>query len=217
MIIFAIIYVRKGCEKMEKIKLAIAKNITDLRKQNNITQLELANKLNYTDKAISKWERGESIPDVIVLKNIADLFGVSIDYLLEEEHSKKEIIKQHKDIHRNRKLITSMSMFLFIFLASLVSMVAQLSNLSPTLFWLPYILALPLICIVYLVFNTLWFNKKRNYIIVSFLLWTTLIAIYLTFVSQGHNPWIIFTLGIPGQCIILLWSGIRYKARKNIE
>ena len=64
------------------LKNIIAQNIAELRRNNNMTQLELAEKLNYSDKAISKWERGESIPDVAVLKNIADIFLVSVDYLL---------------------------------------------------------------------------------------------------------------------------------------
>ena len=70
----------------ERIKSAIAANITELRKRSGMTQQDLAAALNYTDKAVSKWERAESIPDVIILKRIADLFGVSVDYLLAEEH-----------------------------------------------------------------------------------------------------------------------------------
>ena len=62
--------------------IIIAKKLTKLRKENNLTHLQLAEKLNYSDKAISKWERAESIPDVLVLKSIADLFGVTVDYLL---------------------------------------------------------------------------------------------------------------------------------------
>ena len=67
---------------MEDLKKIIARNVMDLRRANDMTQLELAEKLNYTDKAVSKWERGESLPDISVLKAIADLFGVKVDYLL---------------------------------------------------------------------------------------------------------------------------------------
>ena len=65
---------------MDEIKLIIARNITDLRRKNNMTQAELAERLNYSDKAISKWERGESLPDVTVLKSVADVFRVTVDY-----------------------------------------------------------------------------------------------------------------------------------------
>ena len=71
---------------MESLKTVIAKNIVSLRKANHLTQTELADKLNYSDKAVSKWERGDSLPDVIVLKQIADLFGVTLDYLVQSEH-----------------------------------------------------------------------------------------------------------------------------------
>lgn len=74
---------------MEDLKRIIADNIAELRKAVPLTQAELAEKLNYSDKAVSKWERGESIPDVIVLKQIAGIFGVSVDYLLEEVHPLK--------------------------------------------------------------------------------------------------------------------------------
>ena len=74
---------------MDDLKLIVAANITDLRKKNNITQAELAQRLNYTDKAVSKWERGESLPDVAVLKQIADIFSVKIDYLVTAEHPDK--------------------------------------------------------------------------------------------------------------------------------
>ena len=78
------------------LKQTIAKNITALRQGRKMTQIELAEKLNYSDKAISKWERGESIPDVTVLKSIADLFGVTLDYLLQESHEPQAGPQQDK-------------------------------------------------------------------------------------------------------------------------
>ena len=72
---------------MEDLKPIIAKNITVLRQNAKMTQFDLAEKLNYSDKAISKWERAEAIPDVSVLKSIADLFGVTVDYLLQDGHT----------------------------------------------------------------------------------------------------------------------------------
>ena len=73
---------------MNELKVTIANNIANLRKLNGITQSDLAQKLNYSDKAVSKWERGESLPDICVLKQIADSFGVTVDYLL-DEHAEK--------------------------------------------------------------------------------------------------------------------------------
>ena len=67
---------------MTDLRAVIAKNICDLRTEAGMTQAKLAEVLNYSDKAVSKWERAEAIPDVTVIKAIADYFGVSLDYLL---------------------------------------------------------------------------------------------------------------------------------------
>ena len=110
---------------MEDLKLNLAKNITALRQASSMTQLELAEKLNYSDKAISKWERSESIPDVMVLKSIADLFGVTLDYLLEGDHSEKPKPSQESPgyLHRNRKVVTTLSVLLVWFIATLAYVV----------------------------------------------------------------------------------------------
>ena len=81
---------------MEDMKRIIAQNIASLRKRNGMTQLDLAEKLNYSDKAVSKWERGDSIPDIMVLKTMADLFGVTVDYLITDEH--EETVTEQEEL-----------------------------------------------------------------------------------------------------------------------
>lgn len=76
---------------MQDLKPIIAKNITRLRTDNEMTQARLQQKLNYSDKAVSKWERGESVPDIAVLNEIAVLFGVTVDYLISEEHPESNL------------------------------------------------------------------------------------------------------------------------------
>ena len=201
---------------MEDLKIIIANNIVELRKKNRITQLELAEKLNYTDKAVSKWERGESLPDIIVLKNIADLFGVTVDYLLEADHkSNDQIPSKQVNVHHNRKLILGMSSLLFVLIATIIFVIAKIMKLDSSWYWIPYMYTIPSICIVSLVLNSLWFTKKRNYLIISILLWSLILAIYFTLLSFKINIWPLFILGVPGQFIILLWSGIRYKTLKE--
>ena len=78
---------------MQDVKVVFAQNLISLRKQIKLTQLELAEKINYSDKAVSKWERGESIPDVTVLMTIASLFGVTLDFLV-TEHAEPEIVAE---------------------------------------------------------------------------------------------------------------------------
>ena len=66
----------------EILKVMIGSNIAAYRKRAGLTQAGLAEKLNYSDKAVSKWERGESIPDVLTLMQLAELFEISVNDLL---------------------------------------------------------------------------------------------------------------------------------------
>ena len=69
---------------MDELKLIFASNLIRLRTAAGMTQAELGEQLNYSDKSISKWERGEAIPDAAVLKRMSEIFGVTVDYLLNE-------------------------------------------------------------------------------------------------------------------------------------
>ena len=72
---------------MEQLRAIIAANVSRLRLERGLTQQELANQLNYSDKAVSKWERGESAPDISVLARIAAIFGVTVDYLITDHRA----------------------------------------------------------------------------------------------------------------------------------
>lgn len=198
---------------MENIKLITAKNITELRRASGMTQLELAEKLNYSDKAVSKWERGESLPDVAVLKQIADLFSVTMDYLVSEEHREppRERTVYAGRERRNRCIIMGISILLVWLVATIAFVVADLVLGSSMRNWVAFIYAVPVSLIVWLVFTSLWFNPRRNFLIVSFLMWSALACIHISLLLAGFNVWIIYILGIPGQAIILLWSGLKLK------
>lgn len=196
---------------MQDLKPIIAKNITALRQEQKMTQIELAEKLNYSDKAVSKWERGESIPDVMVLKTIADLFHVSLDYLLEDEHEPLVPEKQQDEnilfsVMRNHTVVTLLSELVVCFIATLCYVVMDLIWPGVIGSWLPFAYAIPVGMIVWLVFNSLWFNRRRNYLIISLLMWSLLLAITLTTNVFGFTTWQLLVLGIPGQAAILIWS-----------
>ncbi len=205
---------------MDDIKFVIAKNITALRQAKGITQIELAQMLNYSDKAISKWERGESVPDISVLYHITEIFGVTLDYLV---HPHKEVddsgIKQHDaNRKRNHIVITSMSVLLVWLIATTVFVVLDvIPQFHSNLHILAFLYALPISLVVWLVFNSVWFNTKINYIIVSLIMWACLGAIHLSFLPFGFNFWILYALGIPGQIIILLWSRIKYPKQSKFS
>lgn len=199
---------------MKELNEIIAVNISELRKASGMTQYDLAQKLNYSDKAVSKWERGESIPDVSVLKDIADNFGVTVDYLLTREHKayqeeKKETRKRKKG---NRIIITLIAVVVVWLLAVFlyINFDSFLSEVKGT--WLVFVYAVPVSCIVTLVFNSLWGKRLLNFIFSSLILWTLITSIYLSIlVATGSNVWLLFVLGAPGQLIIFLWSRLRLK------
>lgn len=199
------------------LKAIIATNIAELRKKSGMTQQDLAGKLNYTDKAISKWERGESVPDVIVLKQLADLFGVTVDYLLCAVHeesveaqtdSSADVKKQQRI--RTRGFVTGMSVLLVWIAALVLFIVFDTASLNARSSWIVFACAVPASFIVWLVMNAIWFNRRRNYLIISLLMWSVLILVYVSvLLFAGRNLWLIFSLGIPGQAIIVMWSRLK--------
>lgn len=193
---------------MEQIKPTIARNIVRLRQASGMTQAELAAKLNYSDKAVSKWERGESLPDVAVLAQIADLFQVSMDWLVRGEvMSAEPAVKQRS--HLNRTLVTVMSILMVWLIAALVFTVIHLITGGNVANILVFVYAVPVSFIIWLIFNSIWFNQRRNYLIISLLMWSLLVTLQLTILPLGVNVWPVYILGIPGQLIILIWSKLR--------
>ncbi len=199
---------------MQLLKSIIAKNITDLRHASNMTQLELAEKLNYSDKAVSKWERGEAVPDVMVLKNIADIFLVTVDYLLEEVH--REPAPPRSQVNPRRRGVIAWLAVLLVWMVATIAFVAiQLAISRIGRSWLAFVWAVPISALVWLIMNTVWFNRRRNYMIISLLMWSTLVAAHLSLFVFDVNVWLIYLLGIPAQIIIFLWSGISIRVPKS--
>ncbi len=190
---------------MEDIKPIIAKNIIQLRQKARMTQSDLAQRLNYSDKAISKWERGESVPDVTVLAAIAELFGVPLDYLIREDHEKVPE-RPARDKDRDHRVITTLSVLLVWFVATLAYVVVDVVLPDCRFHYLAFFYAVPVSMIVWLVFNSIWGRKRRNYLIVSLLTWSALICVVLTLDALGIRAWQVLLLGIPGQISIWLWS-----------
>ncbi len=193
---------------MENIRTVVAENIIALRRRDNITQAELAEKLNYSDKAVSKWERGESLPDIAVLKAIAELFDVSIDYLTEAEHASPAPVKLHTKKH-NCRFIIALCIMLVWLIATSAFVVINTFFPHIKLFWLSFVYAVPVSLIVWLILNSIWFDRRKNFLIISFLMWSVLIAVFLHLLAIGLVKWQIFVLGAPGQAIILFWSRLK--------
>lgn len=189
---------------MSKIKENLANNISELRKMNNMTQQELAEKLNYTDKAISKWERGESTPDIESLSQMAALFNLTVDDLLNGSFDKDKAVQKKK----NEKVKSYAKMALGVLTVWLIGtsvFVYGWIDKSPVNgLWLSFIWPVPA---SFLFLFTIAFVKKYRMMIpimASGTLWTFLAAVYLQMLVAGENPWIIFVIGIPIQAIIII-------------
>ena len=181
---------------MEDLKRIIAENLIDLRKANKLTQLELAEKLNYSDKAISKWERGESLPDIAILKQLADMYNVGIDYIVtehsEEDKSRYKIPKPEL----NNKLIITLLACISIWILAAILYV-NFKIMFDVYYWRVWIWALPVSSVVLIVFSSIWGKKWHIIVSVSLLIWTTLLGVYLQLLQ--YNLWSLFLLGIPAQ------------------
>ena len=195
---------------MEDIKNNVAKKITELRTLNNMTQLELAEKLNYSDKTISKWERAESSPDIAVLVEIANLFGVTLDYLVRSENVEKAVSEcKKKEVTFNRRAVSYIAEGGGWIAALFAFIITTLITNHMTFQWLYFVYALPVVLIIKLVFNSIWFNSRHNYLIISALLWAILATIHITFLYFKINVSLIYLLGVAGQFVIVLASRIK--------
>ena len=198
---------------MGDIKNIVAKNLIELRLAHNLTQLELSEKLNYSDKAISKWEHGSSLPDLDVLLDIANLYGVTLDYLVAEEHAQPQSsFKEKITAKYSRTVITLIAVLCVWFVALFVFVLATLIAPATKLFWLSFVYAVPATAVVWLVLNSIWFNQKTNYLIISLLMWSSIASIHVTCYYFGlGNVWLLYLLGIPSQAVVFLWSLMKKK------
>lgn len=188
------------------IKKNVAQNLVKYRKALNITQAELAEKINYSDKAVSKWERAESIPDIYILKLIANLFGISVDTLISPpKEDNPSIIKQ---ISR-KKTINALIIIGVVWLIAIASY-TLLDILSPAIkdywkTWLAFIYAIPISLFILLVLMSVMGKNLTNMIVSSLFLWTLILSFYLTLLTSLPSPseklWEIFLVGIPLQAI----------------
>ncbi len=200
---------------MTDYKIVIANNLTIYRKQAKLTQQELAEKLNYTDKAVSKWERGEAIPDVLVLKQIADLYGIALDDFFREIPQEKQVKTVDSQKRRNIKhlLITLLSALLVWLVATVIVVFVKLFAPEVPIGYYAYLSAIPVTFIVLLVFNALWGKMLASALIVSALVWTLCLCFHLFL--QISNSWLVYIIGAVMQALIILWYLLQYVRKKN--
>lgn len=199
----------------EKVKARIGSNIAYYRKKIGMTQAGLGEKLNYSDKAVSKWERGDSIPDVLTLMQIASLFEVTVDALLGDvnalpenpgklERAMTQVSEKALRRKANKNIILALSTTLVWFVALLVFVI--LSTLDIAHSGLAFLYAVPANAIVLLSLRSAWRDFRWNKVLISTIMWGSLASIYASiFAFVDFSAWKILLLGIPGQVAIFLW------------
>ena len=201
---------------MEELKTVIGENLVKLRRGAGLTQSQLAEKLGYTDKAVSKWECGDAVPDIWVLTRVAELFGVTVDHLLTHHTDASEPEAPPQRMPRRRAVITVLSAVL-VWLIATVAFVAS-SIIFPALehAWLFFIYAIPVSALVIFILSCVWGHFVPHYIFLSVFLWGVILSVFLSFtiLHPLKSIWMVFLIGIPGQAIICLWPAIRRRRKK---
>ena len=111
---------------MKDVKSIVATNLSALRKQKGITQAELAERLNYSDKAISRWEKGEVIPGIDVLEKLATVYEVDVSYFLIEHLDKEELKIEEKKF--NLRLCIMFSLILIVWTVAVLTFITLQRN-----------------------------------------------------------------------------------------
>ena len=188
---------------MEELKIIIGENLAALRKEKKLTQAELAEKFNYTDKAISKWEKGETSPDIETLYALCEFYGVTIDYLTHpgSKEDKEDFVVKDSDF-TNKVWQTALTVsimwmvatFIFIWLLIFHSIVD----------WQVFIWAIPVSATALNLLNHRYFRNRLVYFISwSIFIWGVLTGFFVQFISEGL--WPLFILGAPAELTLFLW------------
>ena len=199
--------------QLSELKLISASNIIKLRTEAGLTQAELGEKLNYSDKTISKWERGEAIPDAYVLTQMAEIFGVTVDYLL-SSHDAWESPEQQES--RQEEAGYSVNMIIAISVLGVWTMaltIFVLLWLFDIILWETFIVALPVSILTYMVLICVFRRRQHLQFVIAAFVLSMFILLYFTLPMQ--KPWQLFLIAIPAEIIVFLSCNIRRRPRKK--
>ena len=202
-------------EQENNQQVLLAKNLVYYRKASGLTQLELAEKFNYSDKSISKWERGEGFPDVFVLKSLADFYGITVDDFYLEEHKKIAVKSSQR---RKQIYIRLLSIAIAVLVTFLTFFLLNTLLDKEVAFksWLVFIYGLLAVSITWLVWEFIYHKRFNRMLATSAVIWTSALSIYLTFlVVMSLNLYLIFVVAIPLQVLEIIWFLFRNKKNKS--
>ena len=189
----------------EKLREYFARNLAYYRKALGLTQIELAEKLNYSDKSDSKWERGDGLPDLAVTVQIAEIFGLSVNDLVAEKPRRKLMTT------RNKIIITLLSMGVAWLVATVLFFLCEIIFPEVSVWWLFYIYAIPISAVVGIVFSCIWWKKIHIFAAISTLIWSVALCVMLTVSVAASVPKIslIFIVAAVVQILAVLWFLIK--------
>jgi transcriptional regulator with XRE-family HTH domain len=200
---------------MNNIRENIGKNLTELRKQKGLTQFEVAEKFHYSDKSVSKWENGDTLPDVETLEEICEFYGVTLDFII-KDNSKEDYAKQLTTSELNNRIAISTLLTSIVWMTATIIFVYTLINKNYTAYWMAFVWAVPVSALILIFMNRIYFrNKLMYFILYSILSWTLLASVFLQLLS--YNLWPLFLIGIPLQASLVIWLNIKHYPKKNKE
>lgn len=185
----------------EKLREYFARNLAHYRKALGLTQIELAERLNYSDKSVSKWERGDGLPDLAVTAQIAEIFGLTVNDMIAEKPKRRLMTT------RNKIIITLLSMGVAWLVATILFFICEIIFPSIKVWWLFYIYAIPISAIVGIVFSCIWWKKIHLFASVSTLIWSAALCVMLT--VSVPKIYLIFIVAAVLQILALLWFLIK--------
>ena len=188
-------------EQEALLRHQIAENIAYYRRQNGDTQADLAKKLNYSDKSVSKWERAEGTPDVFILWRIAQLYGITVQNLLGE--------KKVPQTGGRRVLILLLSVGLAWLTATVLFCASKMSRLPADRAWLLFIYALPVGGVICTVFTSLWWSRLTQFLSGTLLLWGAGLSLVLSLHLQ--SSFLLFVLCGVLQVLLILYFLLKKK------
>ena len=196
------VWIRAWEEKgMDELKAVFAANLIRLRNGANMTQAELGEKLHYTDKAVSKWERAESVPDAMALQSLAGIFGVTVDALLTEPERWEPPPTLRSETETYSRLFIILCSIASIWTLCVIEFVVVWIVLD-TIQWIVFVIAVPLSLTALLIFNSIWYRGKNNMYIVGALVLSLVAMIYLVLLK--YNFWQMFLILIPAELVVFL-------------
>lgn len=195
---------------MENLSKTIGSNLTFLRKKSGLTQLEFGEKFSYSDKTVSKWEQGDVVPSVEVLKQIADFYGVSVDFILKEHTTDEDfssIVKKTPNIANKILLILLIDSIIYAIAVTIyVASIYNLKTVNPriNLWWSAFIWAAPICFLINAYMSWRIFHSHKIVIIlISCFVWTILLSAFISFLNMGVY-WYLFFIGLPVQASLIL-------------